>query len=279
MIKKIFSFVKLTRPQNNFITALSVFVGAAVAGDIESPGKVIFACLSAFFISAGGNSINDFFDLEIDRINKPYRPLPQGEISLSSVLPFSFFLFLLGIFLSFWVRSLGILLAFLACGLLILYSSRLKRTLLWGNLTVSFVAALAFIYGGIATKDFKLSLIPATFALLFHLGREILKDVEDLKGDYALGTSTMPIKLGVDFSLGICTFVFSFLIVLTAFPYLLHIFSFPYLWVVIFGVDLIIVYVIWSMWHNHSSLNLHRLSNILKVDMLIGLAAIYVGKF
>jgi geranylgeranylglycerol-phosphate geranylgeranyltransferase len=279
LIKKIFGFIKLTRPENNFITALSVFVGAKVAGDIESWEKVIFACLSAFFISAGGNSINDFFDLEIDRVNKPYRPLPQGEILPSSVLPFSFVLFLLGIFLSIGVRSLGMLLAFLASGILILYSSRLKRTLLWGNLTVSFVSALAFIYGGIATKDFRLSLIPATFAFLFHLGREILKDVEDIKGDSFFNTSTLPIKLGVDFSLGICTYVFSFLIVLTVLPYLLHIFSFLYLLVVIFGVDLIIVYVIWSMWHNHSSSNLHRLSNILKMDMLLGLAAIYVGRF
>jgi geranylgeranylglycerol-phosphate geranylgeranyltransferase len=278
-VRKLYWYFKVTRPQNNLITALSVFVGAAVAGDIESWEKVIFACLSAFFISAGGNSINDFFDLEIDRINKPYRPLPQGEISLSSVLPFSFLLFLLGIFLSFWVRPISIILAFLASGLLILYSSRLKRTLLWGNLTVSFVSALAFIYGGIATKDFRLSLIPATFAFLFHLGREILKDVEDIKGDSSFNTSTLPIKSGVDFSLGICTYVFSFLIVLTALPYLLHVLPFFYIFVVIFGVDLIIVYVIWSMWHDSSSSNLHRLSNILKIDMLLGLAAIYAGKF
>jgi geranylgeranylglycerol-phosphate geranylgeranyltransferase len=278
-VTKIFSYIRLTRPQNNFITALSVFVGATITGDLESWVKVFFACFSAFFISAGGNSINDFYDREIDRINKPYRPLPKGEISPSSVLPFSFFLFSSGVLLSLWVKPLSILLAFVACGLLIFYSSNLKRTLLWGNLTVSFVSALAFVYGGIASKDFRLSLIPAAFALLFHLGREILKDVEDRKGDSSCGASTLPIQLGVSFSLSICTLVFSFLVILTVFPYIFHIFSLFYLLVVILGVDLVAVYVIWSMWHNHSSSNLHRLNNILKVDMLLGLVAIYMGKF
>ncbi len=278
-MKKFLSYLKLTRPQNNLITAMSVLVGAAISGDIESWGGVFFACLSAFFISAGGNSINDFFDLEIDRINKPYRPLPKGEISPFSALRFSISLFLLGIILSFWVKPLSILVALVACGLLIIYSPLLKKRFLWGNLTVSLVSALAFFYGGIATDDFRLSLIPAAFALLFHLGREILKDVEDLKGDSSSGASTLPITLGVDFSLIICTLVFLSLIVLTVFPYIFHIFSFLYLLLVILGVDMVLGYVIWSMWHNPSFSNLHRLSNLLKMDMLLGLVAIYVGKF
>jgi geranylgeranylglycerol-phosphate geranylgeranyltransferase len=278
-MRKILSYLKLTRPQNNFITAISVLVGGAVSGDIESWGKVFLACLSAFFISAGGNSINDFFDLKIDRINKPYRPLPKGEISPFSALVFSISLFLFGILLSFWIKPLSIFVALVACGLLIVYSSVLKRRLLLGNFTVSSVSALAFVYGGIATQDFRLSLIPAGFALLFHLGREVLKDVEDLEGDTFSGASTLPIRLGVQFSLGFCSLVFSLLIALTVFPYIFHIFSFLYLILVILGVDLVIVYVIWSMWHNSFSSNLHRLNNILKADMVLGLVAIYLGKF
>jgi geranylgeranylglycerol-phosphate geranylgeranyltransferase len=150
--------------------------------------------------------------------------------------------------------------------------------LIWGNLTVSVVAALAFIYGGIATEDFRLSLIPAAFALLFHLGREIIKDIEDMKGDASAGAATLPLKLGVEFSVNICTLVFASLIVLTTLPYFFHIFSLLYLLVVALGVDMIIVYVIWSIRHDHSSFNLHRLSSILKIDMLVGLLAILLGK-
>ncbi|NIM99903.1 MAG: hypothetical protein GTO24_18080 [candidate division Zixibacteria bacterium] len=275
---KVSSYLKLTRPQNNLIAAISVLVGAAVSGHIESWFKVTFACLSAFLISAGGNSINDFFDVEIDRINRPYRPLPGREISTSSALRFSVSLFLLGITLSLLIKPLSVLVALTACALLIVYSWLFKKRFIWGNLTVSVVCALAFLYGGMATDDFTFSLIPAAFALLFHLGREILKDVEDHKGDRSFGASTVPIRLGVGFSLTICTSVFSGLIILTMFPYLLNIFSLSYL-IVVFGVDLVIVYVVWSMWNDRSSPNLHRLSNILKADMVLGLAAIYLGKF
>ena len=278
-MRKILVFFKVARPQNDLIVALSVLVGATVSGEVESWAKVLLACASAFFISAGGNSINDFFDLEIDRINKPYRPLPKGEISRSSALLLSIVLFLLGMTLSVWVGGFGILIALSASGLLIVYSSFLKKRFIWGNLAVSSVCALAFVYGGLATDDLRLSLVPAAFALVFHLGREILKDIEDLKGDSFSGASTVPIQLGVNFSLWLCTSVFGFLVILTLFPYIFEIFSLPYLLVVIPGVDLVLAYVIWSMWRDHSRSNLHRLSNILKVDMLLGLAAIYAGKF
>jgi geranylgeranylglycerol-phosphate geranylgeranyltransferase len=278
-MKKVLGYLKLTRPQNNLITALSVLVGASISGDVESWGKVILACLSAFFISGGGNAINDFFDVEADRVNKPYRPLPKGEIPRLFALPFSILLFAAGVLLSLWIKPLSILVATAACALLVVYSSFLKKRLIWGNLAVSSLSALAFFYGGIATEDFRLSLIPAGFALLFHLGREILKDVEDLKGDSSCGASTVPIELGVNFSLWLCTLIFSFLIVLTLFPFFFQIFSFWYLIGVIPGVDLVLIYVIGSMWRNHSSSNLHRLNNILKADMVLGLIAIYLGKF
>jgi geranylgeranylglycerol-phosphate geranylgeranyltransferase len=277
-VAKVSGYLRLSRPPNNLITALSVLVGAAVSGGTESWAKVLFACLSALFISAAGNSINDFFDLKIDRINKPHRPLPAGEVSSVSALRFSISLFALGIALSFLIKPVHILVALAASGLLITYSRFLKKRFIWGNLAVSTVCALAFLYGGLVADDFRLSLIPAAFALLFHLGREILKDVEDRRGDRTSGASTVPIKLGVDFSLGVCTSVFLGLIVLTTFPYLLNIFSLLYLTVVV-AVDLIIAYVVWSMWKNRSSANLHRLSNILKADMVLGLVAIYLGKF
>ncbi len=272
------AYGNLTRPANNWITALSVFVGAMVCGKIEFWDKILFACVSAFFISAGGNVLNDFFDVEIDRINKPSRPLPRGIISLKSALVFSAILFFIGLALSFRINPPSPILASFACGLLIVYSYILKRALLWGNLVVSAVAALAFIYGGIATEDFRFSLIPAAFALLFHLGREILKDMEDIKGDSSVGASTLPIKLGVEFSVNICTLVFLFLMGLTTFPYFFHLFSLRYLLVAVFGVDIILIHVVWSMRHDHSSANLHRLSNILKIDMLIGLLAILLGR-
>lgn len=66
--------------------------------------------------------------------------------------------------------------------------------------------------------------------------------------------------------------------VLTVLPYFFEIFSLLYLLIVIPGVDFVLVYVIWSMWRDSSAPNLHRLSNLLKADMLLGLAAIFLGR-
>jgi geranylgeranylglycerol-phosphate geranylgeranyltransferase len=284
-MKRIIGYLKLTRSLNNLIAALSVLVGALVAGDIEDAyasfnwWAVAFACISAFFISGGGNCINDFFDMEIDKINKPFRPLPKGEISKEASLWFSLFLFFVGFGLSLFIRASSVIIATVAIMFLILYGRSLKRKLFWGNFMVSFVSALAFLYGGITTKDFSLSLIPAVFAFLFHMGREIIKDIQDLKGDLFLNVSSLPIRFGIRFSLIFTTVIFSFLILLTSLPYLFDIFSLSYLIMVILGVDLVLLYVLWSMWKEPSTSNLGRLSTILKIDMFLGLAAIYVGKF
>jgi geranylgeranylglycerol-phosphate geranylgeranyltransferase len=272
------TFFRLTRPQNNLITAISVFIGAWVCEGIPSVTKLILACMSAFLISAGGYVINDYFDVEIDKINRPSRPLITGEISKKTALSFSLTLFFLGLFLSSFIKFCAILVALFSSLALIYYSFKLKNTLFWGNFIVSLICALAFVYGGIVGKDLRWSLIPAIFAYLFHFGREILKDMEDKEGDQLSGAKTIPILLGVKPSLFFISFVFSVLIALTFFPYIFKIFSISYLLVVLI-FDLLLLYVIWSLWRDWSTENLGRLSRILKVDMILGLAAIFLGRF
>ena len=272
------TFYKLARPQNNLITAISVFIGAWVCEGIPSVTKLILACMSAFLISAGGYVINDYFDVEIDKINKPSRPLITGEISKRTALSLSLILFFLGFFLSLFMRLSAIFIALFSILALIYYSFKLKKTLFWGNFLVSLICALAFVYGGIAGKDLRWSLIPAIFAYLFHFGREILKDMEDKEGDQLSGAKTIPIFLGVKPSLFFISFIFSVLLVLTCFPYIFKIFTIPYLLAVLI-FDLLLLYVIWSLWRDWSTENLGRLSRILKVDMILGLAAIFLGRF
>lgn len=277
-MRQVIGYIRLSRLQNDAIAALSVLVGAGVAGPVESWWKVLWACISAFFISAGGNSINDVFDVDIDRVNKPYRPLVREDISVRSAVRFSLILFLLGIALSLWIKSVSTLLALVVVTILVIYSAALKKRLLWGNLAVALLSASAFVYGGVTGSNFVICLIPAGFAFLFHLAREVLKDVEDMKGDSTRGASTLPIRVGVAGSLAFISLVFALLVALSGLPYMLRSFSLIYLLIVFPGVDLVLVYVIWSMWRDSSPPNLHRLSNLLKADMLLGLAAIYLGR-
>jgi geranylgeranylglycerol-phosphate geranylgeranyltransferase len=275
---KIHAFLKLIRPLNVTIAGISVVIGAAVAGQVIFWWKILFAVISAGTIVGAGNAINDYFDLEIDRINKPQRPLPQGEIHPRDTVLFSAFLFLVGINLSIFISPIALVISILASSSLIAYSWSLKRKLLIGNLTVAFVSSLAFVYGGITTKDYRLSLIPAVLSFFFHLGREILKDLEDFKGDVTCGARTLAIVKGERFTLTTVSAVFGLLAILVFIPFMLGLFSVAYLIVAFFGVVLILFYVVYSMWKDSSVRNLGRLSIILKVSMCFGLLALILGK-
>jgi len=268
----------LTRPVNVLIAAASIFIGAFITGTISPVAKVLLACLSGSLIAGAANTINDYFDIDIDRINKSYRPLPSGQISLTLALYFSLTLFAVGIIVGALVNWAAFFIAASSSVLLFMYSAFLKRTVLWGNLAVSFTTALAFVYGGISVGRFTASLIPALFAFMFHWGREIIKDTEDVEGDQANSANTLPVRYGEKAALTVATIIFFVLIVLTLAPYVAKIYGLYYLLIVILGVDAVIIYVIYSMWENPVPANLGRLSTLLKMDMVVGLLAIYIGR-
>lgn len=277
-MKKLIAFLLITRPLNVLIGFFSIFMGAFITGTISPIFNVFWASLSGGLIAGAANAINDYFDVEIDRINKPYRPIPSGKLSRQEVFIFSMLLFILGILTSSFVNWMVFVIALCSSILLFLYSAYLKRTVLWGNLCVSLVTALAFIYGGAAVDRFQAALIPALFSFLFHFGREIIKDIQDMTGDAADQAITFPIRYGKKLSLLFASVIYSSLILITLVPFFLKIYGIYYLIVVILGVDLVIIGVLFSIWHDQTPKNLGRMSNLLKADMLIGLIAIYCGR-
>jgi geranylgeranylglycerol-phosphate geranylgeranyltransferase len=273
-----FSYFIIIRPLNVFLGMLTVFVGALLAGPLSPIHRVVFACVSAGLIMAGANVINDFFDVEIDRVNKPFRPLPAGRIRPRTALIFSTILFALGFFLSIFIQFFSVFVAALTVVGLIVYSAWLKRTFLWGNIAVSFFSALAFVYGALSVGDVKASWIPATFAFFFHLGREIIKDVEDRVADASSHAQTLPILLGERRALIASTVAFAILISFTFIPYALGIYGKGYFWTVLLGVDLVILFALIWMWKRPDPTTLRRVSALLKLDIFVGLIALYLGQ-
>jgi len=272
------SYLQLIRPVNVAIGAVSIFLGAFITGTVQPLMKVLLACASGGLITGGANAINDYFDVEIDRINKPHRPLASGRIRPRDAIRFAIVLFAVGLLLSLAINPAALAIATFATGMVALYSAKLKGTVLWGNVTVSAVSALAFLYGGVAVGRVGAAWIPAGFALLFHFGREIIKDVEDGEGDRRGHALTLPVKYGERAALSVATAVFVALIGATLLPYLVRIYDSLYLAVVLLGVDTVLLFVIVSMWRNPAPRNLGRLSNLLKADMVVGLVAIYLGQ-
>ncbi|MFA6456447.1 MAG: geranylgeranylglycerol-phosphate geranylgeranyltransferase [Bacteroidota bacterium] len=271
-------YITLIRPVNFVITALSIFVACILAGGTQQQVLImVFGALSGAFIGAGGMVINDILDIDIDRINKPYRPLPSGAVAKYDALMFYGGLTGFGLIMSAYTTRPAFIIAFIAVPTIVMYSKVFKGTPLLGNMIVGALTGLAFIYGGAIVGNIRQAVFPALFAFLINVGREILKDMEDVKGDAENGAATLPVRYGMT-SAAIMTTIFFLLVVATSMvPYLNGIYGERYFILVTAGVDVVLLYVIFSMWRDWSVRNLNILSNIVKWDMFVGLVAIYLG--
>ena len=272
------ALVELVRPLNVVIAFVSVLLGGWMSGARGVSFSLLMAGASGALIAGAANALNDLCDEEEDRINRPGRPIPSGRVTRREAMIASGALFVVGWGLAGWVGTALLVLALGVSILLILYDFRLKRITLWGNLAVGFAGGLAFVYGGLAVGRPIGALVPAGFACLFHLGREIVKDAEDISGDREAGAMTLPVRWGPRTTVACASGTFGLLIPLTFVPFWLGLYGWLYLVIVVLGVDLVLVYVILSMWRDHSPSNLRRVSIVLKADMIVGLGAILAGR-
>ncbi len=271
------NYLIMSRPLNILIVFLSVLLGGILVRGLTLPSALIMAGITAMLIAAGGNIINDIYDLEIDKINKPSRLLPSGRVSLRTAWFYFLFSYLCGLSVSLTLGTTLFTIAVIIAVLLYFYSFKLKRTILFGNIAVSLSGAMAFIYGAGAVGSYEKGVFPALFALLFHFGREVIKDMQDVEGDLNNQAITFAGKFGKHKSVILINFVYVLLIIITIIPYILNIYNRYYLWIVVGGVDLILLLVNVLLWIRNDGKTLGRLSHLLKLDMLIGLIALYVG--
>jgi len=279
-MEKVIAYLRLLRPANALIAFLAVVVIAFIAEKDYSiiPMQVtLLAAFSVSLICGASNVINDYFDVEIDRINRPDRPLASGLISRGAAMIWWLTVVCLGVALSFYISTVCFVIAIASAAGLFLYSSHLKRTPLWGNLTVSFFNGLAFLYGGLAIGRVERATLPAVFAFLFHLGREIVKDMEDREGDHRVSARTFPIVYGFRTAKVAVMVVFLLLIFVTTLAFTQGYYGYFYMIVVGAGIYPVVAYSLISIWRFDSTKNLHRMSNLLKIGMLIGLVALYLG--
>jgi len=278
MLQKAEAMFLITRPVNAFIGGLSVALGIILAKPVSWSLQATLAMISAVSILAGANVINDYFDLEIDRINRPQRILPSGRMTRREALLLAIILFATGNFFSIFAGIQLFGLAAFTTSLLVLYSALLKKQPLSGNVVVSFVSGAAFVYGALAGGNWQAGIAPAVFAFLFHFGREIIKDIEDRLGDSRDGARTLPIVYGITTARVVASSAFIFLLICTLVPFAFDVYNQTYLAIILAGVYPVVFYSLWKMWKDPSVASMRRLSAILKADMLVGLAAIYFGR-
>jgi geranylgeranylglycerol-phosphate geranylgeranyltransferase len=236
-------FIAITRPVNSIVAGIAGMVAYLIATGTIIPETVLLFLIVAL-VTAAGNVVNDYFDSDIDAINRPDRPIPSGSVGMVGAWRFSLLMFLSGIVISYFTNTLCFAIAIINAGLLMAYAARLKSTPFYGNLAVSYLSASIFLFGGaLAGTTGLIHMLPVALITFFAmLTRELLKDAEDVKGDTAGGAVTLPIRIGIRPTARLA-FVFTVLAVVASLV--------PYLW--------------WGQWY---------LAGILVVDCVIVVAAI-----
>jgi geranylgeranylglycerol-phosphate geranylgeranyltransferase len=188
----------ITRPANALVSGVTAIIAYLIATGTVIPSTLLLFIIVTL-ITAAGNVINDYFDADIDRINRPERPIPSGTVSPMAARCFAVTLFLAAILVALFTPLLCIAIAVFNSVILVLYAARLKSMPVIGNVAVAFLAASIFLFGGaFAGWDALVLMIPlATITFLATMVREILKDAEDVEGDAAGGADTLPIRIGI----------------------------------------------------------------------------------
>jgi 4-hydroxybenzoate polyprenyltransferase len=179
---------------------------------------------------------------------------------------------------SFFLNTKLLSVVIFASTILFFYSFYLKKIPLVGNITVAVLTALAFLFGGLAVNNFQAAIIPASFAFLINLIRELVKDAEDIEGDKLNNVITFPIKYGIEKTRNTITVLSLLLIALTIYPFIDHSYNIEYFVVVMIVVNPILVFILKKLFEDTSKQNLNFISSMLKITMIFGLIAIYLGK-
>jgi 4-hydroxybenzoate polyprenyltransferase len=255
---------------------------------------------ASIFIAAAGYIINDYFDLNIDQVNKPDKNVVDRIIHRRSAILWHFILSFLGVLATVLAVGLSkwyLVLANMMCVLLLwFYSTSFKRQLLIGNIVISVLTAwttliVFFAFTGpqqafrsgdeLSVKMFRFAFLYGGFSFVISLVREAIKDMEDLEGDARYGCKTLPIVAGVR-TTKIYTAVWLIVLVASLVVLQLYVLQFGWVSAVVYSVALIIlplVMILWRLSGAVSPKDFAILSGLTKLVMLSGILSMIFFRF
>lgn len=261
-------------------------------------------CFSSVLIAAAGYIINDYFDLNIDLVNKPSRMVVDKTVGRRWAIFLHMFFSMAGILISFYIglQSNNWFIGFantICVMVLWFYSTTFKKKLLSGNILISMLTGwtVLVVYffannymGGVfsmqasvtaAHKLLRLALLYTSFAFIITLIREVVKDAEDMEGDRKYGCRTMPIVWGVEFSK---VFVSIWMIILLALLLivLFYILQFA-MWIPAAYIVVLIIlpaaYALYRLMKSSTTDDFARLSSWIKAVIVTGILSMILFKF
>ncbi|NLX46552.1 MAG: UbiA family prenyltransferase [Euryarchaeota archaeon] len=275
---KVRPLLGLLKPELPIAAGICVVVGQALAlGAAPGIDIALLGFLIGLLISGSEMVSNDLFDLEVDRINHPDRPLPSGKVSVSEVVLFTIILSLSGLLLAAILGHLTLMFTAFIWVLGMLYNWKLKSLGLPGNAIVALSVGMTFVLGGMTVDRLDSGLV-WTFALmasLFDLAEEISGGVMDAEGDALRGSRSLAILYGRRTALTCVTLLFSIFIVLGTIPFLLGWLGLPYL-VLIIMADATIAFLVVRLWRARTPKEGRKVQRRLYLIMMVFIVTIFL---
>ncbi|MEO6230816.1 MAG: geranylgeranylglycerol-phosphate geranylgeranyltransferase [Ferruginibacter sp.] len=259
--------------------------------------------VASILIAAAGYIINDYFDINIDQVNKPDKMIIQKIINRRWAIFWHLFITFAGLLVSLYVSiktSFIIVIANSVCALLLwVYSTTFKKKLLSGNIIISGLTAWTIMVLYFATNTtltlspfirtglhsgmqsiYKYAVLYAGFAFIISLIREVVKDIEDMNGDSRYNCKTMPIVWGVPAAK---VFVGVWLVVLIGALLVVLIYVFQLGWWIsaLYALLVVVVPLAWLLkqfYQAQTAPEYHRISTLVKVIMLAGIVSMLLFK-
>ncbi|MEE9362627.1 MAG: geranylgeranylglycerol-phosphate geranylgeranyltransferase [Cellulophaga sp.] len=280
LLLKFLSLFSVVRGYNILMITLAQYLASIYILAPNLPLKEVVFDLNLFvlvtasaLVVAGGYIINNFYDAEKDLINKPRKTMLDRLVSQRTKLTTYFVLNFFSVFLASYVSFRAVLFFSAYIFGIWFYSHKLKKVPFAGNFVSSTLAIVPFFAVFVYYKNFDTVIfVHATFLFLLILAREMIKDLENIKGDVVQNYKTIPILYGISFSkIGIST-----LVVLTLIPSMLLItyFDVGYMnYYFMVCVLLLILFVI-LLWRSTTKIHYVWLHNILKLIIIAGVFSI-----
>ena len=280
VISRIKAVIQLLRLDLSLAAGICVVVGELVAlGHFPQLLEIVLGFAVGFFISGSTLILNDYFDLETDKINAPNRPLPSGIIKTSQVIFLSIITALIGLTAAFLISYLALFVAIIFWIIGFLYNWKLKRTGLLGNLMVSTSVAITFIFGGIVVGNPWNIVVWAFSAIAFFidLGEEIAADALDMEGDKKINSQSIAIKYGENTAIKISAISFALVVLVSIIPFILGWLGIAYL-IMILLMDSIIVFSTLKLLKSQNIQEKRKYARFIYLGATLGLVAFIVGQ-
>ncbi len=273
-------FLELIRPVNCTMIGFAVIVGAFVSKPATIPVlQLALGFMTGFFICAYSMAVNDVYDLEVDEVNRPDRPIPSGRVSAEDATRLSFLVLALGIGCSLLsLIPLAFAIAAAYAFLSWLYNSRAKKTGLAGNLIVASSLAIPFIYGGAVSGGpigGSLLLMMALTAFFSGVGREVVKAMADVDGDAKREVNSIARKRGMGVAAAVGALFFLLAVLTSWVPLLTGLANEVYTYGVVIP-DAIFIYLAVAILARHEAASAYRVKKVALAGMTVGLL-VFIG--